>query len=127
LLFHSPIILPFLFLCQYVYCRVSKLDIGSGSIYYTGGIEGKILNFETRFGNINIELEGRSDVDVDIQSSYSYRQHPRPVMSVVGTEYALSGGWEKAGYATGRITNKKGSGIINAVTRGGKINCNVSY
>jgi hypothetical protein len=102
-----------------------QLDMGGGSIYYTGGIEGKSLDFETGAGNINIQLEGVSDVDVDIQSSYSYRQHPRPVLSV-GREHFFYGGWEITGYTTGKITNKSGPGIINAVSRGGKIICDLS-
>jgi hypothetical protein len=105
-----------------------QLDMRGGSIYYTGEIEGKSIDFEIGVGNINIELTGVIDVDVAIQSSYSYRKHPSPEMSV-GKEagYVLSGGWEMTGYTTGRITNKSGPGIINAVTRGGKITWDVSY
>ena len=91
-----------------------QLDMINGSIYYTGGIEGKSIGFETMNGNISIELEAGSDVDVDIQSNYSYKQH-------------LSGGVEKTGYSTGRITNQRGSGLINAVTRNGNIDCKVLY
>ncbi|MDR0669333.1 MAG: DUF4097 family beta strand repeat-containing protein, partial [Treponema sp.] len=50
-----------------------QLDTKTGSIYYTGGIEGKSIDFETGNGNINIVLEAGSEVDVDIQSRYSYR------------------------------------------------------
>jgi hypothetical protein len=106
-----------------------QLDMRGGSIYYTGGIEGKNIGFETGFGDINIELEGVSDVDVDIRSSYSYRKNPSPVMSIgiEPTGNGLSGGWAMTGYTTGRITNKSGPGIINAVSRHGKITCDVSY
>jgi hypothetical protein len=88
------------------------MDMNNGSIYYTGGIAGKSIDFETGNGDINIELEAGSEVDVDIQSSYSYTQHNTAEFS----------GIEKTGYSSGRITNKRGPGIINAVTRTGTIN-----
>ncbi|MDR1399823.1 MAG: DUF4097 family beta strand repeat-containing protein [Treponema sp.] len=83
----------------------------NGSIHYTGEIEAQTIALETANGNINIELKvgNNVDVDVDIQSNYSYRQRPS------------SSGWDRTGYTTGKITNKKGSGIINAVTQNGNI------
>jgi hypothetical protein len=105
-------------------CGSIQLDMGSGDIYYTGGIEGKSIDFETGSGDINIDLEAWSEVDVDIQSSYSYRKHP-PFNP--GPSSVVTGGYETTGYSTGRITNKRGAGVINAVTRGGNITCDVLY
>ncbi|MDR0636032.1 MAG: DUF4097 family beta strand repeat-containing protein [Treponema sp.] len=99
-------------------CDSIQLDMSNGDIYYTGGIEGKNIHLETVNGDINIGLEAGTEVDVDIQSSYSYRQHP-PSARISGTE--------KTGYSTGRINNKRGSGLINAVTRNGSISCKALY
>lgn len=95
-------------------CDLITIRTFNGRINYTGKIEGKDIIFDTIHGDINIVLEKGSEVDVDLQLWYSYIQH---------TNIDIQGftGVDEHGNCSGRITNKRGRGLINILTRNGKI------
>lgn len=94
-------------------CEILDIRTINGGIDYTGKIEGQNISFHTTHGDINITLEKESEFDVDLQIWYKH--------DTLTPDTGISG-VTKHGNSIGRITSKNGRGLINMLTRDGKIN-----